>query len=238
MIPNTNPVSIIARADTLTDQAEAALRHSLMSGGFAPGQLIPIRELSAMLGVSATPAKEAMARLIAERVMEWGPRRTALVPALTLKNIDEIYTIRFALESSAAAAATPNFDETALSELQGISEKLSRMLVKGDYKGVLVNNRDFHFAIYTRANLPILLSMIEGLWLRMGPSLNLLYQNFSKKEWARGGTGFHEEIIEALRSKKPKKVCDFIISDLTNGRDRLKSLVASADSANAILNIA
>ena len=218
-----SPLLSIARGDTLTDQAEAALRHALLTGGFAPGQSITIRALSAMLGISVTPAKDALIRLITDRVMEWGPRRTALVPELTLTSIHEIYTIRLALESTAAVCAIPFFDENAIAELNAISERLEKAHVRGDYKNVLKNNYDFHFVIYRRANLPILLSMIEGLWLRMGPSLNLLYQTFRKKDWARSGTGFHQEIIAAIRSGDEGGVREHIVADLTNGRDRLEA---------------
>ena len=227
-----NPVASIARGDTLTDQAEAALRHALMSGGFAPGQSITIRALSAMLGVSVTPAKDAMTRLIAERVIEWGPRRTAHVPALTVESIHEIWTIRMALECSAAIAAQPAFDEKAITELEAINDKLARALAKADYRNVLIHNRDFHFAIYSRAKLPILLGMIEGLWLRMGPSLNLLYQNLTKREWTRVGTGFHPEIIAALRGRDKKRVREAILADLTHGRERLESAVTAVAENN------
>lgn len=222
----------LERADTLTDQAESVLRQALMSGGFRPGQTITIRALSAMLGVSVTPAKDAMARLIAERVLEWGRRRSALVPELTLKSVDEIYTIRFALETTAATAAVPNFDEKAIIALEKTHERLSKAFAKQDYPNVLVNNRDFHFGIYERANLPILLGMIEGLWLRLGPSLNLLYSSFSKADWAhREGTGYHEEIVAALRAKDAEAVRAQIIADLTTGRDRLEATIESAGGA-------
>src|SRR5579862_4521497 len=113
----------IARGETLTDQAEAVLRESLMSGVFKPGQTITIRALASLLNVSVTPAKDAMTRLISERVLEWGPRRSALIPALTLKTIDEIYTIRLALEATAAAAALDNINEKGIVELKKFQEK-------------------------------------------------------------------------------------------------------------------
>lgn len=223
----------ISRGDTLTDQAEAILRESLMSGAFRPGQTITIRALSGQLGVSVTPAKDAMARLIGERILEWGPRRSALVPALTLKGIDEIYTIRLALEAAAAAAAVPNFDEKAISELRKIQDKLKTAFERKHYKNVLSSNREFHFAIYRRADLPMMLGMIEGLWLRLGPSLNLLYSLYPRQQWEREGTGFHNEIIEALTARDVSAVRQHICADLSTGRDRLETIVAESDQPAA-----
>lgn len=220
----------IARGDTLTDQAEAILRESLMSGTFRPGQTITIRALSGMLGVSVTPAKDAMTRLIGERILEWGPRRSALVPELTVKSIDEIYTIRLALEAAAAAAAVPNFDEKAISDLRKTQDKLRTAFERKHYKNVLSSNREFHFSIYRRADLPMMMSMIEGMWLRLGPSLNLLYATYSKPQWEREGTGFHNEIIDALIAKDVEAVKQHICQDLVTGRDRLEQIVGEGDT--------
>lgn len=224
----------IARGDTLTDQAEAVLRESLMSGIFRPGQAITIRALSALLGVSVTPAKDAMTRLIGERVLEWGPRRSALVPALTLQSIDEIYTIRLALEAAAAAAAIENITDSGIAELRKIQGKLATAFSRRNYKNVLINNRDFHFAIYKRADLPMLLRMIEGLWLRLGPSLNLLYTTYPKQQWDhREGTGFHVEIISAIEARNVAAVRQHIAADLVTGRDRLEAIVSVQPEATS-----
>jgi DNA-binding GntR family transcriptional regulator len=228
----------ISRGDTLTDQAEAVLRESLMSGVFKPGQAITIRALSALLGISVTPAKDAMTRLIGERVLEWGPRRSALVPALTRASVDEIYTIRLALEATAAAAATGNIDAKGVAELRKIHDKVAAAFERKNFKNVLINNRDFHFAIYKRSELPMLLSMIEGLWLRLGPTLNLLYTTNPKQQWdQREGTGFHEEIIGAIESRDADAVRQHIIADLVTGRDRLEAIISMGPENPARLSL-
>jgi DNA-binding GntR family transcriptional regulator len=223
-------IRTLSRGETLTDQAEQVLRQALMSGVFVPGRTITIRALSAMLNVSVTPAKEAMVRLIADRVLEWGPRRSALVPALTLKSVNEIYTIRLALEAAAAVAALKHLDEKDVAALRSTQDDLAAAFEQHDYKNVLARNRDFHFTIYKKSALPIMLGMIEGLWLRLGPSLNLLYSSWSKKDWAhREGTGYHNEIIAAIQQRDEDAMRKHIVADLTTGRDRLEHalLVAS-----------
>ena len=125
-------IGSIARGETLTDQAEAVLREALMSGVFVPGRIITIRALSAMLNVSVTPSKEAMVRLIADRVLEWGPRRSALVPVLTLKSVNEIYTIRIALEAAAACASLDHFSKTEIAELRKIHDEVAQAFEQHD----------------------------------------------------------------------------------------------------------
>ena len=228
-ISSTSTIGSIARGETLTDQAEAVLRQALMSGVFVPGRIITIRALSAMLNVSVTPAKEAMVRLIADRVLEWGPRRSALVPVLTLASVNEIYTIRLALEAAASVAALNHLNEADVAALGEIQKKLAQAFERHDYKNVLAHNREFHFTIYRKSNLPILLAMIEGLWLRLGPSLNLLYSSWSKRDWAhREGTGYHPEIIAAILGRDVESLQTQIIADLTTGRDRLEHALLMA----------
>jgi DNA-binding GntR family transcriptional regulator len=95
-------VVAIDRVDTLTDRAYAQLREALMGGAFSPGQKITIRTIAAALGVSPTPARDALGRLVAERALESGPNRTVFVPRLTVPRLREIYRLRFALEVMAA----------------------------------------------------------------------------------------------------------------------------------------
>ena len=222
-------IGAIARGETLTDQAEAVLRSALMSGVFVPGRIITIRALSAMLNVSVTPAKEAMVRLIADRVLEWGPRRSALVPRLTLASVNEIYTIRLALEAAAATAALQHLDETDIAALRETQDQLAQAFERQDYKNVLAHNREFHFTIYRKSGLPLLLGLVEGLWLRLGPSLNLLYSSWSKRDWAhREGTGYHPEIIAAILDRDAEGMKTHIVADLTTGRDRLEHALLMA----------
>jgi len=57
----------------LSDMAYAALKQALLSGKFAPGERIVLRELAAGIGISLTPVRHAVHHWIAERVQERGP---------------------------------------------------------------------------------------------------------------------------------------------------------------------
>lgn len=226
----TIPSLSLARSETLTDLAEAALRQALMSGVFLPGQVITMRALASSLGVSVTPAKDAMSRLVAERVLQTGPRRSAVVPRLSTESIQEIYVIRLSLESTAAERGSMNVGLKQIRAMSDLAKKVEEAMVQGDYKAVLRANRDFHFYLYERSEMPILVGMIEGLWLRLGPSMNLLYSKVKPKTLAeRAGTGYHEELLEALRKADVAGVVRAIQLDLSAGRDRLEEAASNWD---------
>lgn len=233
-------IASIERAETLTDQAEAVLRQALTSGVFSPGQAITLRSLASSLGVSVTPAKDALARLIGERVLEGGPRRLTIVPKLTEEAIEEIYIIRLSIEPTAAEHAVDACTKAFISDLEEVERRLSQAMLAGDYKETLRLNREFHFKIYELSGLPHLVAIIESLWLRLGPSLNLLYSNPALGVLVqRAGVGYHSEIVSSMRSRDKGGVRQALEADLSAGRDRmlevLKIINSSIDSSQDAL---
>ena len=90
----------VVRAPALGDQIYETLRAQLRSGTIGVG--VPLQEvpLATQLGVSRTPVREAMARLANEGLLSVD-RRSYVVPALTRRDIDDIYELRFLLEPAA-----------------------------------------------------------------------------------------------------------------------------------------
>jgi DNA-binding GntR family transcriptional regulator len=93
---------------TLWDRAYSSLRAAVLAGRFAPGERVVLRKVADDLGISLTPVRDAVNRLIAERVLErggLGPAGAAVVPLLTPEQFDQLMIIRSSLEPIAAAAA-------------------------------------------------------------------------------------------------------------------------------------
>jgi DNA-binding GntR family transcriptional regulator len=217
-------IQTVDRVDTLTERAYAQLRRSLMAGAFMPGQKITIRTIAAALGVSPTPARDALNRLAAERALELGPNRTVFVPKVTKERIAEIYRIRLVLEAMATEVATPNLDSTALTELEDLNLRIVGAMDRKDYKSVLRENERFHFTIYQASNLPTLCNIIESLWLQIGPAFNFLYPEFDQ---TRKGVNAHRTLMNALRRHDPAAARAAIELDLRGGEDRLLRIIDS-----------
>ena len=217
----------VDRGDTLTDRSYSQLRRALMAGAFSPGQKITIRGISAALGVSPTPARDALGRLVAERALEFGPNRTAFVPRLTKERIAEIYRIRLALELMAAEAAVPSFTSAMVSELEEIQLNIVAAMDRKDYKTVLHENERFHFTLYQASNMVIVCNIIEGLWLQIGPSFNFLYPEF---EQTRKGINAHRALLAGLRRHDVAAVRAALEQDLRGGEERLIRVVTAKQS--------
>ncbi|MDB5457449.1 MAG: AtrA transcriptional regulator [Caulobacter sp.] len=222
------PMGPVERYDTLADRAYEQLRHALMSGSFNPGQKLTIRKIAAVLNISATPARDAISRLVSERVLESGLNRTVSVPLLDAGKIREIYLMRTALEGLAAELGAANMSEQDISALERTQIALIAAMDRNDYKRVLEENETFHFSLYNASGAPMLVETIQQLWLKLGPSLNFLYPSYNH---SRKGVSHHLSTIRALRARDPAQVRQAIESDLRDGAQELQGALDANLSA-------
>lgn len=97
MVSSLKPVE---RPLGLGDQVYRTLRANLRSGTILPGQPLQEVQLAEQLGVSRTPIREALTRLASEGFVA-AVGRSFVVPELTLKDVDDVYEVRFLLEPEA-----------------------------------------------------------------------------------------------------------------------------------------
>lgn len=178
-----------------TDLAAAALRRMIESGELPPGTFLRQRDVAEMLGVSATPVREAFRRLEGEGFIIIEPHRASVVVRSEDSRLLENAQIRAALEGLGSAMAASRITETEIEEL----EALNRRIAGGtDAEAVRDANRQFHFRVYEITGSPVLLAQINLLWRMIGngPHVQRSPQTSAQQ---------HEAIIEALRSHDPEK---------------------------------
>src|ERR1700733_11927879 len=88
-----------------SETAYQRLRDEIIQWKLEPGTPLGEVETSLRLGVSRTPLREALSRLIAEGFVRTGPGRTAVVTSLSRRDIVELFELREALETQAARLA-------------------------------------------------------------------------------------------------------------------------------------
>lgn len=182
---------------SLEETTYRRLRQALMEGAFAPGRKLSIRRLAAALGTSAMPARTALRRLATEQAVDVLPSGTAIVPRLTRAAFRELSTIRAELEPLAVRLAAPNLDPARLDAMACLIDGGHTARAANNPEEVLRADRDFLFTLYHAAAAPMLLSIIEALWMRRGP-------HFWEARWIIAGrvpAGHrHAEILAALRA--------------------------------------
>jgi len=189
--------------ETLGDRVAGELRALLMAGKLAPGEKLSLRKVAEAIGVSMMPVREAISRLAADGALEVLPGRAVRVPIMSLSQFRELTRIRLVLEGFAAEEAARNASEAdaaAIAEAERIFREAAESTPPNSTEAVTANHK-LHATLYRAAGMPTLVEMIERLWLRAGPVLNLDMR--SDPDRLKGGSAVqaHAALLVALRAR-------------------------------------
>ena len=160
---------------TLGNRVSALLRERLIGGALQPGDKLSLRSLAQEFGVSMQPVRHAVAGLIGDEALEVAPNRAVRVPIMTAAKFDELTAIRLAIEGFAVETAARSRSAVDLASIRRFDRAFRRECRSAapDAERAVRANQALHFAAYRAAGMPALMAIIEGLWLRIGPVLNL-----------------------------------------------------------------
>jgi DNA-binding GntR family transcriptional regulator len=137
----------IADPPSLTALAADELRAMILRGDLAPGDRVVENRLTAELGISRPPLREALRVLEHEGLVVQTPRRGASVRELTLQDIYEIVTLREDLEAMAVRLGVPVRDPALLAPLHEAVEILERQAAAGAEDTAVEDTVRFHRAL-------------------------------------------------------------------------------------------
>ncbi len=196
------------------------LRLQVMHGELAPGQAFTLRGLGKQFGVSMTPVREAVRRLVAEGAFTMSSSGRISTPELTPERIEELASIRALLEPEMASRALPRAHFALIDRLAAINALNQEAVMNQDAVGYVRTNLEFHRMLYLRAQTPAMLAMIETVWLQLGPTMRALYQKIRRREVPQ----HHRLILAALRAGDEPGLRLAVRTDVTQG---LRHLLAS-----------
>lgn len=204
---------------TSQEYAYQRMRHCLMVGAIEPGRPVTIRGLAEALGVSPTPAREALRQLSTQNALAVLENRRIMVPRLTRQRFEELVALRTALECHAAVRAIPHLTDFQIDSLRQLDLRMDEILQAGDYAAVVLLNQRFHAGIYSANPEQFVMPMVESVWLQLGPLLRAAARH-DKTAQSQAGD-HHKEIIEALRRRDPEALTTALKADIRDGVARL-----------------
>lgn len=213
---------------TLNDRAYAALKKGLISGQFKPGQVLTIRQLASRYGISATPVREALQRLVAEGALELLRNRSVAVPPLTRDKLTDLRRIRCLLEGHAGELAMAHLKPADADRLGRMIEAIDADIAANNAASYLRWNEKFHFLIYERAGSPLTLRIIQDLWTQAGPFFNGLFEDSGYLREANVG---HRKILDAIRRGDSSAVGRSIAWDISEAADSLMGRLRDVEVA-------
>jgi DNA-binding GntR family transcriptional regulator len=144
----------------------AILREEILTGRLQGGEPVREQDVAERLGVSRTPVREAVGRLVAEGLLLKDGNRTAHVFRPSLEELLEIYEIRTPLESLAARLACESSEDGFLAELRAAGEALTSARPGLDWSA---KHEEFHLCLVRGSGRPRLVSLVHTLRVQSEP---------------------------------------------------------------------
>jgi len=212
---------------SLYDSIYSQIALALVEGRLQPHDKVRIRAIAEQLGVSVTPVRDAVLRLVREGALELRGHKDVRVAAMNLEQFEEIRVIRLRLEGLAAALAASRINEKQENDLAEILEQNEKARRDGNNVEAVRLNRLFHYRIAEYSGLPRLAEMIDGFWLRMGPVIASVYET--------GGPSmisFHHDIMDALRNRDGVSAEAAICADINSAAAVIRTSGLLAEDAS------
>lgn len=115
-----------------SERVYRTLREEIMHGVLPPGHLIAEVEQAERMGVSRTPVREAIGRLLADLLVEPNTGRGVVVAPISIDNVHDLFEMREALDTACAALAARRADPTVFHDLATRFEAAHQRLATGD----------------------------------------------------------------------------------------------------------
>lgn len=128
----------------IRDIAYETLKHAIVIGEIPAGSRIVETDYAERMHISRTPLREALRKLERDGLVEYLPRRGVMVRTFTVADVDEIYTIRNALEMLTLPAVVANATEEDIRELREMLNVMDPLDKANDIEAVSPKARAFH----------------------------------------------------------------------------------------------
>lgn len=181
---------------TTVDKAYEKLRDRLVTFGFKPGSRLNESELSASLSMSRAPIREALNRLIADGLVSFEPGRGFFCRRLSASEVNDLYEVRFDLESGALGAALGAADGATLNDFAATWQQRHEQARNAPLDQLVFLDEAFHLALAGLAGNAARLKYLENINYRIRFVRRINLEPGSRRA---GGIAEHSGLIDAIR---------------------------------------
>jgi DNA-binding GntR family transcriptional regulator len=182
-----------------TQLAVDGIRDMIVRRRLFPGQQIRQEELATILGMSKSPVREALRALEMDGLVYHLPNQGYFTARFSAFELRQAYMMRTALETMIFRALS-DFPAGEIEALHQLNGAIDAAHTSGKVHEMIQLNRDFHFRIFQRSGLKLVVREVERLW-QICDSYRALYQYESFGSPAGRIVVQHGEMIEALASQ-------------------------------------
>ena len=197
------------------------LRAAIFSGHFGPGERLREEALATAMGVSRGPIREALSQLEREGLIVIKRNRGAFVARLSREDLDEVYTLRVAIEELAVRRACEIAHASEIDELEGVVRLMADALNSGCTEQEAAElDLHFHDLIYRAAHH----RRLYECWTNLRPQIHivLLSRNVAHPDFRLLSVAVdsHQEIVDAIRARDGDEASRLIDDHLLGSYER------------------
>jgi DNA-binding GntR family transcriptional regulator len=178
----------------LRDAAYERLRDWIIEGTLVPGEPLRDEALAEALGMSRTPIREAMQRLVDEGLVVTTSSRRTFVSEVSMTQAREIFPIVIELEALAISLAAPSIDDDALDRMRDANQMLASALAAQDTAQALEADTAFHTVFIDLAGNRELISLLD----EEKSKVKRIERTFWGSADRADSIHDHEELVQAL----------------------------------------
>ena len=201
----------------LHEETVDRLRDLIVQGELAPGSRLNERVLTARLGVSRTPLREAIKLLATEGLVDLLPNRGAVVAPIDPARIAETLTVMGALESLAGELVCAQASDESLADIRALHYEMLAMHARRDLDGYFRYNQAIHLKIVEASRNAVLAQTYRQLNANVRRVRYMA--NLSAERWD-AAVQEHEAILAALNVRDAARLKRLL-------RDHLAAKLAS-----------
>jgi len=193
------------RTENLSAQVYNQIKNLILCNEILPGQKLHHQELSERLGVSRTPVREALTRLVQEGYVSLLPNRGFTCKEIRLQEANELYELREALEAFIVEKAIANLTDATLTELSGRMNLYGQDVQKRFTRDRLVYDQDVHLEIARLSGNETLIRTLTQVFERI-----ILKRRTDGLYDPERGIAAHQEHLKLLQAMKRRNTQDAV----------------------------
>jgi len=191
---------------------EAALMDDIAAGALAPGERLDEVTLTERFGVSRTPVREALSRLVAQGILAPGEKRGVRVAQYSREDLAQIFETMHEIESACARIASQRLTLLARAEIEATQARCESAAQIGDVAAYMRANEEFHAAIYRATGNPYMAELAADFRRRTGP---FRAKKFASQADLIASAHSHRALIASIFSEDSKTASDGMRAHMT-----------------------
>jgi len=218
----------VQRGMALSTQVHAALADSIATGRIAPRERLVLDRIAEQLGVSPTPVREAINRLIQDGLIEDAGNGRFHVVGLTAAYVIDTFAVRGALEGLAAELAAPRISAAHLAALrQGLID-IDETVDRGEYEVFASLDNALHQIIRDAAGNLVLSRELRPLQIHIGLIYTYVNETYSRPqlaEYVQRSHAEHKRIVAVLAERDPGLARETVEQHVRDAGERYAGLI-------------